>query len=52
MVSLQGTQVVTVPITAEMRKQRLVDSQTDQLVWAARTVGTVFGDEDPADIRA
>ncbi|ELR19790.1 6-phosphofructokinase precursor family protein [Acanthamoeba castellanii str. Neff] len=45
MASLKGTEVVKVPITAEMREQRKVNPKTDQMVWAARNVGTVFGDE-------
>ncbi|KAL6047772.1 Pfka2p [Balamuthia mandrillaris] len=45
MVSLRGTEVVAVPITSNMRKQKLVDPLTDQMVLAARNVGTIFGDE-------
>eukprot|EP01125_Pyxidicula_operculata_P014973 TRINITY_DN5056_c0_g1_i1.p1 TRINITY_DN5056_c0_g1~~TRINITY_DN5056_c0_g1_i1.p1 ORF type:complete len:370 (+),score=75.09 TRINITY_DN5056_c0_g1_i1:27-1112(+) len=45
MVSLKGTQIVTVPITSEMEQQRLVDIDNDQLVWAARSTGVCFGDE-------
>jgi 6-phosphofructokinase 1 len=46
MVSLRGTEIVSVPITKEMEDQRLIDVKTDQLVLAARTVGVVFGDEN------
>ena len=45
MASLSGTQIVKVPITGEMKQQRLVDVETDQMVHAARMVGTIFGDE-------
>jgi len=45
MVSLRGTEIVAVPITAEMQEQRVIDPKNDQLVAAARTVGVVFGDE-------
>eukprot|EP01126_Amoeba_proteus_P067250 TRINITY_DN9891_c0_g1_i1.p1 TRINITY_DN9891_c0_g1~~TRINITY_DN9891_c0_g1_i1.p1 ORF type:complete len:344 (-),score=36.56 TRINITY_DN9891_c0_g1_i1:373-1404(-) len=45
MASLKGTQIVSVPITAEMQIQRLVDVKTDQLVEAARLTGVSFGND-------
>lgn len=45
MASLRGTEIVSVPITSEMRIQRLVDIETDQLVQAARLTGVAFGNE-------
>jgi 6-phosphofructokinase len=45
MASLKGTDVVKVRITAAMQEQRKVNPATDQMVWAARNVGTIFGDE-------
>lgn len=45
MASLKGTAIVAVPITSEMRVQRLVDIETDQLVQAARLTGVAFGNE-------
>jgi len=46
MVSLKGTDIVEVPITAEMQTQKTVKPATDQMVWTARNVGTIFGDEE------
>jgi hypothetical protein len=45
MASLKGTAIVAVPITADMKVQRLVDIETDQLVQAARLTGVSFGNE-------
>lgn len=44
MVGLQGTRVVPVPLDEIAGKQRLVDPG-DEIVAAARSVGTSFGDE-------
>jgi len=46
MVSLRGTRVEAVPITASLEEQKKVDPVNDQMVLAARMVGTIFGDED------
>jgi len=46
MVSLRGTEVVDVDITQEMKEQKKVKPDTDQLVWTARNVGTILGDEN------
>jgi len=46
MVSLLGTEVVDVDITQEMKEQKKVKPDTDQLVWTARNVGTILGDEN------
>eukprot|EP01127_Copromyxa_protea_P011813 TRINITY_DN3005_c0_g1_i1.p1 TRINITY_DN3005_c0_g1~~TRINITY_DN3005_c0_g1_i1.p1 ORF type:complete len:352 (-),score=68.92 TRINITY_DN3005_c0_g1_i1:87-1142(-) len=45
MASLRGTEIVAVPITADMRVQRLVDIETDQLVETARLTGVSFANE-------
>jgi len=45
MAALKGTNIVPVPITGQMAQQKTVETDTDQLVWAARTTGVVFGDE-------
>jgi len=45
MASLRGTEIVTVPITAEMREQRLVDVENDQLVKVAKLTGVSFGND-------
>lgn len=44
MVALKGTRIEAVPITGDMRKQRVVEPDSDQLVWAARAIGVSFGD--------
>jgi len=43
--SLKGTKIVSTPITGQVAKQKLVDVATDQVVWAARSTGVIFGDE-------
>jgi len=48
MVALQGTRIEAVAVTGEMRKQRTVDVDNDQLVWSARAVGVCFGDNKDA----
>lgn len=45
MASLKGTKIVCTPITGEVTTQKIVDIKTNQLVWAARTTGVIFGDE-------
>jgi len=45
MVALRGTQIVSVPITGEIQQQRTVNIKEEQLVWAARSTGIAFGDE-------
>ncbi|MHC4480189.1 MAG: 6-phosphofructokinase [Planctomycetota bacterium] len=44
MVGLQGTEILPVPLTDVAGRQRLVDPEC-QIVRAARSVGTSFGDE-------
>lgn len=45
MASLRGTEIVEVPITSDLKVQRLVNIETDQLVQAARLTGVSFGNE-------
>jgi len=52
MVSLRGQLVEAVPITPSLEEQKKVEPETDQMVWAARMVGTIFGDENPDTINA
>jgi len=44
MASLRSTQIVSIPITEDIQKQRLINMDKEQLVWAAKTIGIVFGD--------
>jgi len=50
MVALRGTRVEAVAITPSLEEQKKVDPSDDQMVLAARMVGTIFGDEDPNSI--
>jgi 6-phosphofructokinase 1 len=43
MVSLKGTDIVTVQITGDMQEQKLVNFD-NQLIWTARSLGISFGD--------
>lgn len=45
MVSLRGMNIETVQITPSLEEQKMVNPADDQMVWAARMVGTIFGDE-------
>jgi len=44
MVALKGINVESVKVTGEMKTQRTVNPENDQLVWSARAVGISFGD--------
>ncbi len=49
MVALRGEEIVSVPLEQAINRLKLVDPQ-GQLVANARSLGLVFGDEDPEEI--
>jgi len=45
MVALRGVKIEAVAITGELKTQRVINPEDEQLVWAARAVGVGFGDD-------
>jgi len=44
MAALRSTKIVAIPITENISKQRTINMEEEQLVWAAKTIGIAFGD--------
>jgi len=44
MAALKSTQIIAIPLTEDIQKQRTIQMENEQLVWAAKTIGIGFGD--------